>query len=47
MLLGEIFDLEELSACCAEDRQYDFLLAAAPLPITGAVGTPVNPLAIK
>ncbi len=47
MLLGEIFDLEALGASCAEDRQYDFLLVAAPLPITGAVGTPVNPLAIK
>ena len=47
MLVGEIWDLEGLGTACAEDRQYDFQLVAAPLPITGAVGTPVNPLAIK
>jgi kynurenine formamidase len=47
MLVGEIWDLEGLATASAEDRQYDFLLVAAPLPITGAVGTPVNPLAIK
>lgn len=47
MLVGEIFDLEELGASSAEDKQYDFLFSAAPLPITGAVGSPVNPLAIK
>jgi kynurenine formamidase len=47
MLIGEIFDLEELGADCAADGQYAVLLAAAPLPITGAVGTPVNPLAIR
>jgi hypothetical protein len=26
---------------------YEFWLTAAPLPITGAVGSPVNPLAVK
>jgi kynurenine formamidase len=46
MPLGEIWDLEELSATCAELEQYDFLLSAAPLPFTGAVGSPVNPVAI-
>jgi kynurenine formamidase len=47
MLVGEIFDLEELAASCVDDKQYDFFLVAAPLPITGAVGSPINPLAIK
>jgi kynurenine formamidase len=44
--MGEIWDLEALSATCAELEQYDFLLTAAPLPFTGAVGSPLNPLAI-
>ena len=45
--IGEIFDLEAIGADCAEDGQYDFLFCAQPLPITGAVGSPVNPIAIK
>jgi len=45
--IGEIFDLEELAADCAADGVYEFFLAAPPLPITGAVGSPVNPIAIK
>ena len=47
LLVGEIFDLEALAADCAADGRYDFLLTAAPLPITGGVGSPVNPVAIK
>ena len=47
LLVGEIFDLEALADDCAEDGRYEFLLTAAPLPITGGVGSPVNPLAIK
>jgi hypothetical protein len=26
---------------------YEFFFTAPPLPITGAVGSPINPLAIK
>jgi kynurenine formamidase len=47
LLVGEIFDLEALAADCAADGQYEFLFTAPPLPITGGVGSPVNPLAIK
>lgn len=47
LLLGEIFDLEALAADCAADGVYEFLFVAPPLPVTGAVGSPVNPLAIK
>jgi kynurenine formamidase len=47
LLLGEIFDLEALAEDCAADGRYEFLLSAAPLPVTGGVGSPVNPLAIK
>lgn len=47
LFLGEMFDLEELAADCAADGVYEFLLIAAGLPITGGVGAPVNPIAIK
>jgi kynurenine formamidase len=47
LLLGEIFDLEALSASCAQDGRYTFFFSALPLPITGAVGSPINPLAVK
>ena len=47
LLIGEIFDLEALADDCAGDGRYEFLLTAVPLPITGGVGSPVNPLAIK
>ena len=44
---GQNFDLEELSADCKHDGQYDFLLAASPQPFVGGIGSPVNPVAIK
>jgi kynurenine formamidase len=47
LLLGEIFDLEALADDCAKDGVYEFQLVAAPLPFTGAVGAPLNPIAIK
>ncbi|WP_035770479.1 cyclase family protein [Arthrobacter castelli] len=47
LFIGEMWDLDELAASCAEDGRYDFMLTAAPLPITGAVGSPVNPIALK
>jgi kynurenine formamidase len=47
MTMGEIFNLKELADDCAEDKVYEFLFVAPALPITGAVGSPVNPLAIK
>ena len=37
----------ELAADCAADKVYEFLFVAPAIPITGAVGSPVNPLAIK
>jgi kynurenine formamidase len=45
--LCEILDLEELAADCHADGVWEFLFAAPPLPVTRAVGSPVNPLAIK
>lgn len=47
LVLGEIFDLDALAEECASDMRYDFLLAAAPLPIRGGVGGPVNPIVIR
>lgn len=47
VLVGEIFDLEGLAEDCASDGVYEFLFVAPPLPITGAVGSPINPQAIK
>jgi kynurenine formamidase len=47
VLFGEIFQLDELAEACAEDGNCAFLFTAPPLPITGAVGSPINPLAIK
>jgi kynurenine formamidase len=47
MMLGEIWDLEALGADCAADKTYEFQLMATALPFTGAVGTPINPIAIK
>ncbi len=47
LLIGEMWDLEALAEDCADDGRYAFWLTAAPLPITGAVGSPVNPIAVK
>ncbi len=47
LLLGEMWDLDVLAADCAADGVYEFFLAAQPLPFTHAVGSPVNPVAVK
>lgn len=44
---GQNWNLDVLAADCANDGQYDFLLVATPLPLTGAVGAPAAPTAIK
>jgi kynurenine formamidase len=46
LTIGEMWDLELLADACAGRSRYDFLLVAATLPITGAVGSPVNPIAV-
>ena len=45
--MGEIFYLEDLAADCAKDGVYEFFFCGPPLPITKAVGSPINPMAIK
>jgi kynurenine formamidase len=47
LLIGELWDLDALADDCADDGVYEFLLAAGPLKVTGAVGAPLNPLAVK
>ncbi len=47
LLIGEIFDLDELARDCARDGCYEFMFVAPPLPITGGVASPINPQAIK
>jgi len=47
LTVGEIFHLGDLAKDCAADKRYEFLFVAPALPITGAVGSPANPLAIK
>lgn len=38
-------DLEALADAAAARRRWEFLLTAAPLPIVGGTGSPVNPIA--
>ncbi len=47
LTLGEMFDLGDLAADCAADGVYEFLFSAPPLKVTGGVGSPLNPLAVK
>ena len=45
--LTEIADLEKLADDCAEDGQYEFFYAAAPLKVAKGSGSPVNPIVVK
>lgn len=45
--VGEIWDLEPLADDCSQDGVYEFLFCGPPLPFTHAVGSPLNPMAIK
>jgi len=47
LTLGEMFDLDELAADCATDGIWEFFFSAPPLKVTGGVGSPLNPLAVK
>lgn len=47
LTIGELFWFEELLKACAEDRSYEFLFVGQPLRISGGLGSPINPLAIR
>jgi hypothetical protein len=38
--------LEPLSAACAEESRFDFMLVVSPLVVIGGTGSPANPLAL-
>lgn len=47
LLLGELFDLAELAADCADDGVYEAFFVASVLPVVGGAGSPANPLVLK
>ncbi len=47
LTLGEMFDLDALADDCARDGAWEVLFSAPPLKVTGGVGSPLNPLAVK
>jgi kynurenine formamidase len=47
LFIGEMWDLDALARACAADGVFEFFLVAAPLRVTGAVGSPVNPVAVR
>jgi hypothetical protein len=38
-------DLEALGQACEARRRWEFMLTAAPIPVTGGTGSPMNPIA--
>jgi kynurenine formamidase len=47
MTLGEMLDFEELAEDSAADQVYEFFFCGPPIKFSRAVGSPINPLAIK
>ena len=47
MSQGQNWYLDELAKDCASDGRYSFLLDATPLAFTNALGSPLNPVAVK
>ncbi len=47
LTVGELFWLEDLARACAADGVWEFLFVGQPLRLTGGVGSPINPLAIR
>jgi kynurenine formamidase len=47
MVLGELWNLDDLAARCAADGRWDSLVVANPLNLTGGAGSPANAVAIR
>ncbi len=47
LMFGEYWHLSALAADCAEDGVFECQIVAPPLNVVGAVGSPVNPIALK
>ncbi|WP_111510105.1 cyclase family protein [Mycobacterium kyogaense] len=46
-VLGELWSLDSLAERCAADGQWDCLLVASPMNLTGGAGSPANATAIR
>ena len=49
MLGIHLFDntnLDAVAQTAAERKRWEFLLTAAPLPVRGGTGSPLNPIAV-
>jgi kynurenine formamidase len=46
MTLMDYLDLDPLSEVAAKNKRWEFLVTIAPMPIVGATGSPVNPIAV-
>jgi kynurenine formamidase len=46
LLLGEMFELDELAGECADAGLWEVFVSAPPLPFTGTAGAPPGPVAI-
>jgi hypothetical protein len=47
LLVGELFDLDALADDCAADGVSEGFFCAAPMPVVGASGSPLNPIVVK
>jgi len=47
LLVGELFDLDELADDCADDGVSEGFFVAAPMPLVGSSGSPLNPIVVK
>ncbi|MGW5658034.1 cyclase family protein [Streptomyces humi] len=47
LTLGEMFNFEDLAADCEEDGVWECLFCAPGLKVTGSVGSPITPIALK
>ncbi|GAA0935909.1 cyclase family protein [Pseudonocardia zijingensis] len=45
--LGELFDFDELATACAADERWSFFFVSVPLAISGGVGSPAAPVAVR
>jgi len=46
MPIIDVAEVEGLARACVEQDRSEFLFALGPMPVLGATGVPVNPLAI-
>jgi kynurenine formamidase len=47
LVVGELFDFDDLASRCAAEGRWTFLVAAVPLNVPGGVGSPANAVVIR